>query len=368
MRPKMRVALLSAPPVATHGWGRYTRDLITGLAAQQIEVVLITSPDAPAEPDLPVIAYHRILPSFIRPQRFTSLRLLAARRAVARAIAGCDIAHAIVEPYALAVPPHHPLVVTAHGTYLPRTAHQPVFGPLYRSAYRRANVICVSGYTQKQVQAAMPDIQSTVIPNGVNFERYQHPGIPPIKRGPTVLAVGQLKARKGYHILAQAIRTVRQTIPDAEAVFIGDLADTTYRDTIKAQLKRDGLTDAIHLLGRIPDNELLGWYHAADVFALPALNVGNRFEGFGLVYLEANAAGLPAIGTLDCGAEEAIRDGETGFLIPQNDVSATANAIIRLLKDETLRKRIGEAGRLHAQQHGWNEIARRVIEVYTAAR
>jgi phosphatidylinositol alpha-1,6-mannosyltransferase len=160
------------------------------------------------------------------------------------------------------------------------------------------------------------------------------------------------------------MQVVRQSIPDAQAVFIGDDSDVTYRDTLQAQIQRDGLTDAVHLLGRVPDDVLLGWYHAADVFALPALNVGKRFEGFGLVYLEANAAGLPAIGTLDCGAEEAIRDGETGFLIPQNDLAATANAIIRLLKDDPLRKKMGKAARDFAHQLTWDEIAKRVIELY----
>src|ERR1041385_425858 len=105
MRPRnMRVAILSAPPDASHGWGRYTRDLITGLATQQVEVVLITSPDASDDPRLPVAGYHRILPSFVAPGRFKSLRLLAAIPAVMAATASCDLVHAIVEPYALCVP------------------------------------------------------------------------------------------------------------------------------------------------------------------------------------------------------------------------------------------------------------------------
>jgi len=364
----VRVALLSAPPVAAHGWGRYTHDLIVGLAARGADVMLITSPDAPADPELPLVAYHRVLPSFVAPSRFTSLRLLAAMPTVGKLTTHCDVIHAVVEPYVLSVPPRRKVVVTAHGTYIPRTVERRLFGALYRRAYQRASVICVSAYTQRQVQAAVVGIRSTVIPNGVNFERYQQPGKPVTKQGPVVLAVGQVKSRKGYHILAQAMREVRRSVPGAEAVFIGELSDAAYVNAIRTQLEQDGLTDAVHLLGRVPDDVLLGWYHAADVFALPALNVGKNFEGFGLVYLEANAAGLPAIGTLDCGAEEAIREGETGYLIPQNDVAATANAVIRLLQDEPLRKRMGEAAKQHAQQLGWNEIARRVIEVYAAAR
>jgi len=103
------------------------------------------------------------------------------------------------------------------------------------------------------------------------------------------------------------------------------------------------------------------------VFALPSINIGGRFEGFGLVYLEAGAAGLPVIGTLGCGAEEAIVDGETGFLVPQYDVEALAGAIIRLLTDADLRARMGAAGRARAAAFSWTNVAAQVRAVYESA-
>jgi phosphatidyl-myo-inositol dimannoside synthase len=143
-----------------------------------------------------------------------------------------------------------------------------------------------------------------------------------------------------------------------------DTSDTAYCNAIRAQLEADQLTDTVHLLGRVPDDVLLGWYHAADVFALPALNVDGKFEGFGLVYLEASTAGLPVIGTRDCGAEDAIRDGETGYLIAQNDVTATSQALIRLLSDSDLRSRMGAAGTNFAMQNSWERVAARVLAQY----
>ncbi|MCC7446414.1 MAG: glycosyltransferase family 4 protein [Anaerolineae bacterium] len=385
----MRVAMLSVAPVNTHGWARYTRDLITALAGQGAAIVLITSTDADPQTDLPVAAYHRVLPSLIDGRRFTTLRMLAAIQVVQRLAAGCDVVHAVVEPYALLTLLSHRVVVTAHGTYVPKTIARPIVGAFYRRAYRRATLLCVSSYTERQVRAVLPGVRTVMILNGVDVERYQQPHpqplsasregspnrtVPPryeVERGargeansPTVLAVGQVKSRKGYHILAQAMRIVRDTIPDAQAVFIGTISDLAYQERVQQQIDADGLTGAIRWLGRIPDDELLDWYHAADVFALPALNVDGRFEGFGLVYLEASAAGLPVIGSRDCGAEDAIRDGETGFLVPQNDPAATAQAIIRLLQDADLRRRMGAAGAAFAQQHRWYQVARRVLDLY----
>lgn len=360
--------MLAADPAGPHGWGRYTRDLIVALAPQGIEIVLITAEDATKPADLPVAGYHRVLPSLTPAQRLSSLRLLRAIAFVRRLVIGCDVVHVVAEPYVLAAPSRFPMIVTAHGTYVPQTVKRPLIGTLYRYAYRRSALICVSSYTERQVRTAVPDAKTVVIPNGVDVARYRQPVPLPAKNAPTILVVGQIKARKGFHILAQALPQIRAAIPNAEAVFIGDTSDQTYCESIRAQLAANGLSDAVHWLGRVPDETLLGWYQAADVFALPAVNVGNRFEGFGLVYLEASAAGLPVIGTLDCGAEDAIWDGETGYLVPQNDPDALAQAAIHLLSDPELRTKLGSAGAAYAEQHTWDQVAQRVIDVYQTAK
>lgn len=365
----MRVALLTTDPTESHGWSRHAHDLTAALAAQGVAITLITARDAQPEPGLPVQAIHRILPSLTAAQRLTSLRLLAANLAVRRMTAGCEVVHVIAEPYtlaALSVPQR--LIVTAHGTYVPQTLSHALFGPLYRRAYRRARLICVSSYTEKQVRAALPGAQTTVIMNGMDTSRTAHldqPAAPITRRGPTILAVGQVKPRKGYHILTQAMPLVRAEFPDAEAVIIGSAtADPTYVQWMHDYLAKAGQPDAVRLLGRVDDATLNGWYGAADVFALPALNISGRFEGFGLVYLEASAAGLPVVGTMDCGAEDAVRDGETGLLVPQNDPQAVADAIVRMLRDPELRARMGAAGRTFAAGHTWDRVARRVLDLY----
>jgi phosphatidylinositol alpha-1,6-mannosyltransferase len=353
--------------VIDHGWGRYTRDLITALVEQGAAITLVTSYDAPADPTLPLTAYHRSLPSIIRAARLNSVRLLRCApfiRQLTR-VTGADTVHVFAEPYALAAGwVDRSLFVTAHGTYVPRSMQRRSIGVLYRAVYKRSRIVCVSRYTEAQVKAAMPSARTSVIPNGVDAGRFRRPAPIPGKSVPTVLAVGQVKARKGFHILAKAMGSVRTSIPNARAVFIGDTGDANYVSQLRQQIAADGLSEAIELLGRVPDETLIGWYQAADVFALPALNVGGKFEGFGLAYLEASAAGLPAIGTFDCGAEEAIRDGETGRLVPQNDPVALADAIVQLLRDSDLRKRMGAAGRTFADMQTWPAIARQTLALY----
>ncbi len=363
----MRIAMLSAPPVTTNGWGRYARSLVIALAEQGHQIVMITANNAPPQADLrdvPLAAYHRLLPSVVPMGRAVGLRTLLARPAVARLTADCDVVHVEAEPYMLASPASRRGVVTAHGTYLPNLAQRSSLRVLYRRGFQRATVICVSRYTERRVKAVSPDLKTVVIPNGVDWQRFMQPGTPQVKHGPTVLAVGAIKPRKGYHILIQAMKIVRRTIPDVQAVCIGSGQESGYFQNLKSQLEHDGMTDCVHFLGRVAEDVLLGWYHSADLFALPVVTTSDQFEGFGLIYLEANAAGLPAIGTLDSGAEDAIHDGETGLLVPQQDAQATADAIIRLLTDGTLRKRMGESALTHAREYSWERTARSVVETY----
>lgn len=365
--------MLAPSPVNSHGWGRYARGLMAALVETEpaMRVRLIASVDSPMPADLglPVTSYHRVLPSITGPRGFSTLQLLGAIPSVHLLATRADLVHVLAEPYAVAaLSLRKPLIVTAHGSYVPlSTGRQRTSSVLYRRVYGRARIVAVSRYTAQQVRLTLPaHVAVTVIPNGVDIERFQtQPAELPAKRGPTILAVGQVKARKGFHILAAAMKAIRDAIPDAEAVFIGDTETyARYVRAIRERLAADGTAEAVRWLGRVPESVLLSWFAAADVFALPALNVGGRFEGFGLVYLEASAAGLPVIGTLGCGAEDAIRDGETGMLIAQDDHHALAGAAIRLLKDAALRARMGEAGRRHAATHTWQHVAEQTLRMY----
>jgi len=367
----MRVGLLAPELSEAHGWGRYTLDLARALAARgDTELVIAASEASPGDGGLPHAGYYPILPPLVPARRGTTLRSLLAAPRLRVALRDCDVIHAAAEhylPVAALVAGGRPLVATAHGTYLPLHLGR-WSGPLFRWAARRAVILPVSAYTAGRVRALLPDARLHVIPNGVHVERFATPpaSLPP-HLGPTVLGVGVNKARKGFHILLRAVAQARAAVPDIQCVIIGDTGDAGYQAELARIMAEEALEGCVHILGRVPDETLIGYYHTADVFALPSINIGGRFEGFGLVYLEAGAAGLPVIGTLGCGAEEAIVDGETGFLVPQYDVEALAGAIIRLLTDADLRARMGAAGRARAAAFSWTNVAAQVRAVYESA-
>lgn len=367
----MRVAFLTSEVVPDYGWARYALELATALAAHNIEVVALVQEDAAPVPDsVPLADVRPVLPHLVPPTSGFFARSALALPRIRRAAADCDLLHVIAEPYSVigaTVTGRRPLIVTAHGTYVPQTSRRRAVGPLYRWAYRCARLIAVSDYTAGRVRDVLPGANLTVIRNGVHAARFQVPAPAPHKHGPTILATGGVKQRKGTHILVEALGKVREHVPDAQLVITGRQDDVHYLALVERQIEALGLQDCVHLAGMVPDDELRGWYQHADVFALPSQNVGERFEGFGLVFLEASAAGLPVVGTRGSGVEEAVRDGETGLLVAQNDLGALASAITRVLSDAELRAQLSAGGRAYAQTQDWSAVAAQVAALYRQA-
>ncbi|MBI5959173.1 MAG: glycosyltransferase family 4 protein [Chloroflexi bacterium] len=364
----MRIALLTPELKPAYGWASYALDLANALSSQGIEVVALTQSGASETVSAAAaIEIRPVLPQLMPPVRGFARRSLTAITSVRRAAADCDLLHATAEPYALLAAlaaGSRPMVTTAHGTYVPMLARRRGIGRLYRMIFRRSHLIAVSNYTATQVRAALPGVEVTVIRNGVHFAKFQVPQPPPDKTGPTILASGGVKSRKGTHLLIEALARVRELIPDAQLVVTGGQTDVDYLERVRQRVEQLGLESCVHLVGMIPEADLLAWYQHADVFALPSLSIGGKFEGFGLVFLEASASGLPVIGTTGSGVEEAILNDKTGLLIPQNDVPALVETISRLLQDAALRATMGAAGRDYARSQDWAAVAGRVADEY----
>ncbi len=365
----MKVALLTSELAATHGWASYCLNLAQALAAAGVELTIIAARNSP---DVPGLAIHKLLPT-VSPRESGFLLKLALTLPGVRALTrGCDVIHAAAEPYAplaAALAGTRPLFITGHGSYV---RVDQAWGALarqaYRWAFRRARLICVSHYTAKVAESLMPGIQATVINNGVDAARYAHlpPPMEPRPDGPILLAVGAVKARKGTRELIQALPAVRARFPNAVCVVAGNLAlEPAYVAAVRADIERLGLQGAARLLGYVPEAALMAWYSAANLFVLPSINAGWKFEGYGIALIEASAAGLPVIGTTDCGAEDAVEDGVTGLLVPQAEIAAALpDAIIRLLSDPALAARMGAAGREKAARQSWANVAAQYLASY----
>lgn len=366
-----KIALLTSDLTHRHGWGSYSLSVIEALRAAGVDVTVIASRNTPAAPGLMVAP---LLPAIDpREPRLVVRQALSVPR-LRGLVADCDIIHATIEPFApLAVwlAGRRPAFVTGHGSYV-RISEQRGFpvNRLYAWALRRSTLVCVSQYTAQVAQQTIPGVRTAVINNGVDASRFAD--LPPLdqpKRGPTVLSVGAIKARKGTLELVRALAVVRQQIPDVQGVLIGSLTmEPGYAETVQREIAALGLSDCVHLPGYVPESELLAWYGAADVFVLPSLNDGWKFEGYGLSLIEASAAGRPVIGTRDCGAADAVEPGVTGLLVGQATIAdELPRAIIDLLTHPDRAARMGAAGRARARAQTWDRVAAGLIDLYGAA-
>lgn len=359
----LKIGLLAADLTHAHGWAHYSLSLIQALRRAGVELTVIAARNSPPLDGIDVLPILPNVDPFDGGMLAGQLRALPRARAALR---GCHLIHALIEPYAplaALVAGSRPLILTGHGSYVlaARQRRFPV-SAIYAQAYRRALMVCVSHYTARRLEAALPGVQTTVVNNGVDFDRFagiSHTG------GGGVLAVGAVKARKGTFELVRAMNNV----PDVRCTIVGSLTlEPDYVAYVRAEIDRLGLRDRVILTGRVSDADLMRHYADADVFALPSLNVGWKFEGYGLALLEAGAAGLPVIGTTDCGAEDAVVDGETGFLVPQTDLeTGLAAAITRLLGNPALAARMGAAGRERARTQTWDRAAGEMIALYKNA-
>jgi phosphatidylinositol alpha-1,6-mannosyltransferase len=172
---------------------------------------------------------------------------------------------------------------------------------------------------------------------------------------PTIVSVGRLVHRKGQDRLIEALPKVLESIPDAALVLVGE---GPHRKHLDGLVNKYDLSGNVFFIGRINFAELPNYIGMGDVFAMPSRSrlFGLEVEGLGIVYLEASSCGLPVIGGSSGGAPDAVLDGETGYVVDGNDLTAISTQIVRLLSDEKLRKEMGERGRKWAIENWRWEI------------
>jgi phosphatidylinositol alpha-1,6-mannosyltransferase len=179
---------------------------------------------------------------------------------------------------------------------------------------------------------------------------------------PTLLTVARLEDDyKGHDVVLEALTTVSERVPDVRWVVIGD---GSLRPRLEQLAADYGVREHVCFLGDVSDEERDHWYRSAHVFVMPSrLPPDGGGEGFGIVYLEAAAHGLPVVAGNVAGARDAVVHGETGLLVDPTDHLAVAAAVTRLLRDPVERVRLGERGAERAAEFTWPEIAGRVEEL-----
>jgi phosphatidyl-myo-inositol dimannoside synthase len=176
---------------------------------------------------------------------------------------------------------------------------------------------------------------------------------------PTFVTVSRLEDRyKGHDVVLRALPAIRAAVPGARWVVIGE---GSLRAELEREARRAGLEDAVEFLGSVDDPTRDAWLDRAWALVQPSrrppdAGVG---EGYGIVFVEAAAHGLPVVAGRVPGVVDAVRDGVTGLLVTPTDPAAVAAAVVRLLTDRSAAERMGDAGRAHAEDLTWPRVAAR---------
>jgi glycosyltransferase involved in cell wall biosynthesis len=269
--------------------------------------------------------------------------------------AHCTKFHA---PYVLAMraASRSPIVVHLHNGA--QTADGPESPRLQRLLQRCASrVICVSSAVAEWARTVVPERADRVVavPNGTDLDELDAPPIP--RDRPYVLGVGHLAPRKGFDVLIAAVAASGTSL---DVVLAGDGPE---RAALAELASRAGLNGRVHFAGNVDRPTVAGLMRGAAAVAVPS-----RFEGFSLVLREAMAVGAPVIASALPAFPDELRHGETGLLVPVDDVAALGNALRLVCNDPERARALGRAAAVAARAFpSWEETTDRVLAEYTRA-
>lgn len=254
----------------------------------------------------------------------------------------------------------HRLILTFHGSEILKFHRNPITRLLTRRLIKHASRIStLTNYTQSLLCRYFPEASGkTFLTPGAL--RSDFAVVPPAstkdKDKLIVLTVARLHPRKGQLITLHALQSLAPQFRNRiEYWIVGSQGKKRYRASLRSAVAQSDLS--VRFFGDLPNDELAQIYNQADIFAMTSVDHGPSVEGFGLVYLEASAHGLPIVAHTIGGVSEAVADGVTGLLVPPNHPAQLTAAFERLISDHVLRHRLGNAGLAWARRNCWKKSA-----------
>lgn len=235
-----------------------------------------------------------------------------------------------------------------------------------------AAIICVGLKEAEEARLRHPNQSVVHLPNGVDADRFasgdgkgfraRH-GI--AQSSFVVVVVGRIDPQKNQLLAVRMLAELRRDAVDAQLVLVGHVTNAEYDAQLARETADLGLSDRVTLIRGLEtsDPELVNAYHAADLFLLPSVH-----EPFGIVILEAWAAGLPVAASRVGGVPSFVADGENGCLFPSGDLAAVTRLVKDLIAHPEARRKIADAGRKKARdEFGWDRITKRLVGIYEEA-
>lgn len=231
-------------------------------------------------------------------------------------------------------------------------------------------VICVNTHVAKMVNNFLPELQNKIIIINPGIERptiYDQQIASDIKNRYVLenkivlLTVGRLVKRKGVDKVLESLPEVIKDVPNLKYIIIGRGEE---ENDYRLRIGNYGLEKFVEILTNINDEEKYAWLDLGDIFIMPAREISGDVEGFGIVYLEANIHGKPVIAGDSGGVRDAVIDGFNGLLVNPENINEITSVIVKLAKDENLRKQLGEAGRLRAEKEfNWKNQVEKIYNL-----
>jgi glycogen synthase len=390
--PSLRVLMLSweYPPVVVGGLGRHVHALATALAAAGHRVTVVTrhAPEAPLEEvreGVRVVRAPEDPPLFPLATPTLLAWTMAFNHSLTRAALHAaatdsyDLIHAhdwLVTHTAVTLRDHLgvPLIATIHATeagrhqgWLPDEMNKCIHSVEWWLAHEASRVLVCSEYMRWEVcrLLELATDRTQVIPNGVDLPGWQasRPAVAAARarfagEGPLLGFAGRLVYEKGVQHLVSALPEVATQYPGLRLVIAGD---GPHRGQLQEETRRLGLDRVVNFAG------FVGKDLPATVAATDAMVVPSIYEPFGMVALEAAAAGAPLAVSATGGLAEIVRPGVTGMTFPAKDPGALADAVCTLLRDQVGARRMARRARAMVESsYGWASIAERTAGAYRA--
>lgn len=263
------------------------------------------------------------------------------------------------------------LIVYAHGEeYLvAKTSKQ--LKLLARLGLKYADLVIANSYfTKKLVEKFSPCSNIKVVHLGVDYNKFQRPlsdrqntrakwGFP--ENTVILVTIARMEPRKNQETVIRALKELRdEGLP--LAYVLGGTGDK--EEDLKRLVHNLKIDQAVRFLGYLSEEEKIQTFCAADIHIMPSIQVGPMIEGFGIVFMEAAAAGLPSIAGKVGGQPEAVLHGKTGLVVDGTNVIEVKNAIKKLVCDAELRKKMGDKAREHAKSHDWSVIVQNIWKIF----
>lgn len=396
----MRVVMLSweYPPKIVGGIARHVEELSWALAERGHEVHVVTCehPEAPPEEVLRGVHIYRVTPVSHADDFLHWIHLLngamhaRADQLLRGLIRGDDDLKRVSSRDGIVLHAHDwlthfcarelkhefklPLVATIHATEYGRNAgiytemQREIASTEWQLTYEAWRVIVCSRFMEAEVQEQfqLPTDKTDVIPNGVKAEKLDFDFAPEeaarfraelARRDEKLLFfVGRMVPEKGADLLIKALPRIRNRVPEVRLVMVGG----GNSEHLKKLATDQGVASIVTFTGFVPDDFLLRLYRVIDIACFPSL-----YEPFGIVALEAMAAGVPMVVSDAGGLPEVVENGVTGIVVRRGDSAAIADAIVGLLRDPPRARLLADAGVNRVrEQFDWSAIAARTSAVY----